>query len=68
MYNIGALYFLRGSQVLFPLGNAPMLAYSLEFLASNDVQQVRSRDKPPPSCQRVNQGGGKQGLTLERGR
>lgn len=31
---------LEKPKVLFPLGNAPMLAYSLEFLASNDVKQV----------------------------
>jgi NDP-sugar pyrophosphorylase family protein len=31
---------LEVPKVLFPLGNAPMLSYSLEFLASNDVKQV----------------------------
>jgi translation initiation factor eIF-2B subunit epsilon len=30
----------RSNKVLFPLGSAPMLAYSLELLASNDVKQV----------------------------
>ena len=27
-------------KVLFPLANAPMLAYSLDFLASNNVKEV----------------------------